>query len=602
MRWPNALFADPHGAPALIRRLFVEYGIAHRKRYAVAFGLMGASAGCMALLAYLFGHVVNAAYVNRDFSAVAWLSAIVIVISLLKAFTGYAAILILARIGNRIVADNQRRMFAKLLTENLAFFANRHSSEFAARLTAGAIAANQVLTLIIAAVGRDLFSLLGLAGVMVMQDPVLFVLSCLVFPPALFLLRKLVRRIRTVARSQFTGTTRIMETMQETLQGMRIVKAFTLEDVVRRRFDAHVTEVEAHSNKMARVGSRSSPLMEAIGGVAIALAIVYGGYRVIVAGATPGEFFSFLAAFILANEPAKRLARLNIDLTASLVGVRVLYEVIDGPASEPADDDKPPLKLDTARVEFRNVQFAYRAGEPVLNGLSFLAEPGRVTALVGPSGGGKSTVLNLILRFYDVQGGTIAIDGQDIAQVSRKSLRGQVGYVGQDVFLFRGTIRENIAFGRPAATEAEIVAAAQAAHAHEFVTAFPLGYETPVGEHGAQLSGGQRQRVAVARALIKDAPIVLLDEATASLDSESERLVQDAIAHLCEGRTTLVVAHRLHTIVHADRILVIENGAVVESGRHHDLMRKGGRYASFYRLQLKEQAPAEEAITAISAG
>jgi ATP-binding cassette, subfamily B, bacterial MsbA len=210
-------------------------------------------------------------------------------------------------------------------------------------------------------------------------------------------------------------------------------------------------------------------------------------------------------------------------------------------------------------------------------------------------------VFNLILRFYDVQGGTIAIDGQDIGQVARHSLRSQIGYVGQDVFLFRGTVRENIAFGRPDASEEEIVAAAQAAHAHEFVTAFPLGYETPVGEHGAQLSGGQRQRVAVARALVKDAPIVLLDEPTASLDSESERLVQDAIAHLCEGRTTLVVAHRLHTIVQADRILVIENGTVVESGRHHDLLRKGGRYASFYRLQLKEQ-PLPEAVAVTSAG
>jgi ATP-binding cassette subfamily B protein len=378
---------------------------------------------------------------------------------------------------------------------------------------------------------------------------------------------------------------------------MRIVKAFTLEDVVRRRFDANVAEVEAHSNKMARVWSRSSPLMEAIGGVAISLAIIYGGYRVIVAGATPGEFFSFIAAFILANEPAKRLARLNIDLTAALVGVRVLFEVIDSPATEPTDDDKPPLKLTAARVEFRDVHFAYRPGEPVLKGMSFVAEPGRVTALVGPSGGGKSTVLNLILHFYDVQGGTVVIDGQNIADVSRRSLRRQLGYVGQDVFLFRGTIRENIAFGKPDASEPEIVAAAKAAHAHEFITAFPLGYDTPVGEHGLQLSGGQRQRVAVARALIKDAPIILLDEATASLDSESERLVQDAIARLCQGRTTIAIAHRLHTIMHADRILVIETGTMAESGRHQELLRKGGRYASFYRLQLQEAPHGPIAIT-----
>ena len=221
--------------------------------------------------------------------------------------------------------------------------------------------------------------------------------------------------------------------------------------------------------------------------------------------------------------------------------------------------------------------------------MSFVAEPGKVTALVGASGGGKSTVLNLILRLYEANGGAITIDGQDIAAASRRSLRQQTAYVGQDVFLFRGTIRENIGYGRPDASEAEIVAAAKAAHAHDFIMGFPQGYDTPVGEHGLQLSGGQRQRVAIARALVKNAPIILLDEATASLDSESEHHVQEAIAELCKGRTTLVIAHRLSTIVHSDKILVVENGAVVESGRHDELLRRGGRYAAFYRLQLRAQ-------------
>jgi ATP-binding cassette subfamily B protein len=226
--------------------------------------------------------------------------------------------------------------------------------------------------------------------------------------------------------------------------------------------------------------------------------------------------------------------------------------------------------------------------------MSFVAQPGKLTALVGPSGGGKSTVLSLILRFYDADAGSILIDGQDIATVSRRSLREETAYVGQIVHLFRGTIRENIALGRLDASEAEIVAAAKAAHAHDFILALPAGYDAQVGEHGLQLSGGQRQRIAVARALIKDAPIILLDEATAALDSESERHVQEAIAELCKGRTTIVIAHRLSTIMHADCILVVESGLIVESGRHDELLRKGGRYASFYRLQLKEQAPARE--------
>ena len=275
--------------------------------------------------------------------------------------------------------------------------------------------------------------------------------------------------------------------------------------------------------------------MEALGGFAIAGALIYGGWRVIETGATPGQFFSFLAAFMLAYEPAKRLARLNIDLNTGLVGVRILFEIIDTPPTEPNDDDKPALKITEARVEFNDVRFGYRPDEPVIRGMTFGAEPGRMTALVGPSGGGKSTVFNLMLRFYEAGAGSIKIDGQDIAGVSRRSLRGQVAYVGQDVFLFHGSVRENIAIGKPGASEAEIVAAAKAAHAHEFVSGFPNGYDTPVGERGAQLSGGERQRIAIARALIKNAQIILLDEATASLDSESERLVQDAMNTALRG-------------------------------------------------------------------
>jgi ATP-binding cassette subfamily B protein len=337
--------------------------------------------------------------------------------------------------------------------------------------------------------------------------------------------------------------------------------------------------------------------MEVLGGFAVAGALIYGGYRVIDTGATPGQFFSFLAAFMLAYEPAKRLARLNMDLSSALVGVRILFEIIDSPPAEPNDDDKPELKITAARVEFNTVRFSYRPDEPVIRGMSFTAEPGRMTALVGPSGGGKSTLFDLILRFYQTASGTIEIDGQDIAGLSRRSLRRQIAYVGQDVFLFHGSIRENIAIGKPDASEEEIVAAAKAAHAHEFVGRFPAGYDTPVGERGAQLSGGERQRIAIARALIKDARIILLDEATASLDSESERLVQDAMGVLCEGRTTIAIAHRLHTITHADRIVVVENGAIVESGRHDELLRKSGRYAAYYRLQVKEnQEPAPPPI------
>jgi len=586
---------------ALIRRLLTEQGFVHWRKYAVAFVLMALSAGCTAMSAYLIGDVINQAYVNHNLPGIVILGGITAALFTVKGLATYGHSVLLSRIGNRIVANNQRAVFAKLLNEGLSFFSDRHSTEFIARLSTGAAAATQVINLLVTSLGRDLLSLIGLVTVMVVQDPLMSFFSFVVAPPAFLVLRKMIRRIYSIARTQFHGGTRILETLQETLQGIRIVKAFTLEDTMRERFDRNVAAVEHEANKMARVANRASPLMETLGGCAIAIAITYGGYRVINTGATPGQFFSFITAFLLAYEPAKRLARLNIELNSALVGVRILFEVIDSPPSEPSDIDMPPLQVEAARLDFDDVHFHYRSDESVLRGMSFVAEPGKLTALVGPSGGGKSTVFSLIMRFYDAERGKIIIDGQDISKVTRRSLRQHVAYVGQDVFLFRDTIRENIAFGKPGASEDEIVAAAKAAYAHDFIMTFPRGYDTPVGEHGLQLSGGQRQRVAIARALIKNAPIILLDEATAALDSESELQVREAMERLCEGRTTLAIAHRLHTVSHADRIYVIENGQALESGRHDELLRKNGRYAAFYRLQLKEQE-ARSPIQAIASG
>jgi ATP-binding cassette subfamily B protein len=588
---PKKITDDPYGAAVLIRRLITEQGVVYWRRYLLAFVLMGVSAATTAGSAYLLGEVINQAYVDKNVRGIAILSGITVLIFILKGAATYGHQVILSQISNAILANNQRRLFAKLMSESVAFFSERHSSEFLARLTSGACSVTQVLSLLINAVGRDLLSLIALVVVMLMQDPYMALLGFAVAPPAMLVLRKLVKRIKGLAHNQFTGTADILETMQESLQGIRTVKAFTLEQAMRERIDASITAVENNANKMARISNRSSPLMETLGGFAVAGGLMYGGYRVVAMGATPGQFFSFLTAFLLAYEPAKRLARLNIELNSSLIGARKLLEIVDSPSTEPIDDDKPALKLTDARVELREVTFSYRPNEPVISRMSFVAEPGKVTALVGPSGGGKSTVLALLLRFYDVGEGDILIDGQSISKVSRTSLRQQTAYVGQDVYLFRATVRENIAFGKVGATEDEIVAAAKAACAHDFIMGFPLGYDTPVGEHGTQLSGGQRQRIAVARALVKNAPVILLDEATAALDSESEQQVQEAIEHLCQNRTTIVIAHRLHTIMHADAILVVEGGEIVERGRHDDLLRRSGRYASFFRIQHRDAGP-----------
>src|SRR6187401_828246 len=370
---PKKISDDPYGAAILIRRLITEQGLTYWRRYLLAFVLMAVSAGATAGSAWILGEVINKAYVDKDVRGIAMLSGFTILIFILKGAATYGHQVILSKISNAILANNQRRLFAKLMSESVAFYSERHSSEFLARLTAGAASVTQVLNLLINALGRDGLLLIGLVCVMLMQDPIMALLGFLVAPPAMLVLRKLVKRIKGLAHNQFTGTADILETMQESLQGIRTVKAFTLEQTMRQRIDASITAVERNANKMARVSNRSSPLMETLGGFAVATGLMYGGYSVVALGATPGQFFSFLTAFLLATEPAKRLARLNIDLNSQLVGARMLLEIVDSPASEPADDDKPALKLSNARVEFRDVNFSYRPDESVLKNMSFVA-------------------------------------------------------------------------------------------------------------------------------------------------------------------------------------------------------------------------------------
>jgi ABC-type multidrug transport system fused ATPase/permease subunit len=581
-------FRAPYSTPSLIRRLLADHAMAQWRSYVFVVVMMGVMAACTTAAAYLIGSAVNSAYVSRNITAVASVCVAIFIVSAIRGLTLYYQAVEMARISNRIVASNQRRLFEKVLQQSLSFFADRHSSEFSSRITFGARSASDTLALLVSAFGRDAMSLVGLFGVMVYQSPMLSLLAIVVAPPTVFVTRGAIKRVRAIVRTEFGAGANILETLQETVQGFKIVEAFNLQAVMRNRVSANVGDIERISNKLARASNFASPLMEALGGMAIAWVIFLGGYQVIVFNATPGEYFSFLTAFLLAYEPAKRLARLNIELNASLVGVRTLFEFLDLP-ERPDDVTKPDIRVGSGRLEFRDVQFSYRPNVPVLRGLSFCAEPGRVTALVGPSGGGKTTIINLLLRFYDASSGSISIDGTEITTASRKSLRDQLAFVGQDAFLFRGSIRDNIALGSPGATEADVVAAAKAANADEFISQFPSGYDTQVGEHGMQLSGGQRQRVSVARALIRNSPIILLDEPTSFLDPETESYVNLAISRLFSGRTRLVIAHRLHTIVNADKIYVIEEGRVVEAGRHQFLLDSGSRYAHFFNLQFAHE-------------
>lgn len=575
-------------ARAIIPRLLATDGRRYANRYALAFFFMILVAGSTSFSAYLMKDVVNQIFVEGREWAIWALGGALIALSAIKGFSAYGQAVTLGKIGNRIIAGYQNRLYENLLAQGVSFFSDRHSAEFLNRLNSGANGARTILQILITTAGRDLLTLIGLIVVMIIQDAFLAFICLVAMPIAVFSVRSLIRRTRNIVKRQFLGAGKILQTMQETIQGFRMVKSFNLEAMLRARMSEHVGEVERAMNKMVSVSSRSSPLMEMLGGFAVAGAVMYAGFGVLKGGRLPGEFFSVITALLLAYEPAKRLARVNIDLAANLVYVRFLFEVIDSPPAELEPAGLPALKVDGGRVEFRDVEYGYRKDESVLRRLSLTAEAGKTTALVGPSGAGKSTIMGLIERFYEPQSGAILIDGQEIAKVSRHSLRDAIAYVSQDVFLFSGTIRENIALGHDGASEAAIIAAAKAAHAHDFILGFGAGYDTQVGEHGAQLSGGQRARIAIARAFLKNAPILLLDEPTAALDSESELMVQRAIDALRVARTTLVIAHRLQTVLAADRILVIEHGKIVESGRHDELVARRGRYYDLYQLQFNE--------------
>jgi ATP-binding cassette subfamily B protein len=579
-------------AREIVPRLLATDARKHMWRYASAFLFMGVIAGSTALSAYLMKHVVDRIFVEGDYRAVWVLGFTLMALFTIKGLATYGQMVTLAKVGNRIIADYQRKIYNALLAQGVSFFAERHSSEFQNRLQTGTGGARRVLDLIITSIGRDLLTLIGLATVMVVQDPLMALLALITMPPAVFFVRTLVRRTRKNIQRQFEETGGLMKSLQETIHGIRVVKAYNLEDILRARMERTVAQLERVMNTIARLKARSSPLMEMLGGFAIAGFVIYAGHGVLRGGQLPGEFFSVVTALLLTYEPAKRLARLHIDLAAALKQTRFMFELLDALPVERDEAQKPRIAVTRGRLEFREVAFRYRPTEPVLRGVSFVAEPGQTTALVGASGSGKSTIMNLVVRFWDPQTGKILVDDQDISQYSRRSLRDSIAYVSQDVFLFSGTIRQNIEMGRPGASEAEIVAAAKSAFAHDFISTFPEGYDTPSGEHGVQVSGGQRARISIARAFLRNAPILLLDEPTSALDSESEREVQRALDALRASRTTLVIAHRLQTVIAADKICVIDAGRVVEAGRHEELIARRGRYHMLYELQFKERRAA----------
>jgi ATP-binding cassette subfamily B protein len=419
----------------------------------------------------------------------------------------------------------------------------------------------------------------------------------LVGPITVITINRLARRVKKVARAQFSSQGDLVGEMQQTAAAIRIIKAFNLEGVARDRMSASIDRVRQNADKIVRIRARAVPFSEILASVAIGSVLFWAGYRAIAFGEAPGALLSFIAAMAFAYDPAKRLANAQIPLVADLVGVKLMFDLLDTKPTMNVNADGPAAVISQGEVVFERVDFAYPGGGEVIRGLDFVAPGGKTTALVGPSGGGKSTMIALIERFFDPASGRILVDGQDIATVNLASLRDHMALVMQETVLFNANIRENVRFGRPGATDAEVEAAARSALAHDFIAAMPQGYDTVIGDGGRGLSGGQRQRIAIARAMLRNAPILLLDEATSSLDSESEHQVQVALDRLMQGRTTIVIAHRLSTVLGADKIAVLVGGRIVEEGRHRELLERDAHYARLYHLQfeLRGKSAAEAA-------
>lgn len=578
--------AEPGEIVAVIKRVLAENGREYVRSYVIAGLCMMAVALTTAFPAWIMRDVIDDIFYRQRADLITMICVSIVAAFVIRGVAGYAQAVILAKVGNNLVARYQRRLFDHLMKLDVGFFTENRSGHLAAQINQNVAGIRDLLSMTLTAVARDAVSLVALVSVMIWQDPMLSLLAFLVGPPLVISVNYLMRRLRAVTRQAVEINSRLIGSMQEATQGIAVVKAFTMEDQLSRRMIQMIDHAEERSNKIARVSERMTPIAEVLAGLAVAGVIGYAGYRATHGGALPGSIVSFITALLLAYDPVRRLARLQVGLERSLVNARMIYEILDHKPQQGDAPDAVEIKVDKGEVRFENVSFAYSEDLPVLSEVSFVAEAGKTTAIVGASGAGKTTLTALLERFYDVDGGRITVDGQDISKVTKRSLRKSMAYVSQQPYLFEGTIADNIRYGRADASDADIRFAAEQAAADDFIRQQPEGYDTAVGENGMTLSGGQRQRISIARAIVRQAPILLLDEATSALDNESEARVQQALATVMKGCTTIVIAHRLSTVVNADRIVVMEAGRVIEQGTHSELIANAhGTYARFHRLQ-----------------
>jgi subfamily B ATP-binding cassette protein MsbA len=559
----------------------------HWHRLTIAMVCMVGVAICTAALPYLVQPVLDDIFIKKQAEMLTFLSIVVFLVFTVKALTEWGHAYLMSYVGQRIVAHLRQQLYDHLQRLPLSFFDRMPTGLLMSRVTNDVNLVQGAVSNAITALLKDPLTLVGLMAVMFARDWQLSLIAMVVLPFAFFPVVKFGRMLRRISTKSQESMGDISVILHETISGSRIVKAFGMEEYEKERFNRENIRYFRYLMKSVMVRALSSPMMEFLGGIAIVFVILYGGYRVIQGVSTPGEFFSFLGALLLLYEPLKRLSRVNNVVQEGIAAATRIYDILDtspGIQDDPDAIHLPPIQRE---LELRNVQFRYE-NEPVLKDINLKVSAGEVIAIVGGSGAGKSTLVDLIPRFYEVSDGAVFIDGINVRNVTMNSLRNQIGIVTQQTILFNDTVRNNIAYGDINKSDAEIIAAARAANAYDFIMKMDQGFGTLIGEQGARLSGGERQRLCIARALLKNAPILILDEATSSLDSEAELEVQKALENLMAGRTTLVIAHRLSTIHNADRIVVISNGRIVEEGRHDELMECDGEYCRLYDMQFAQ--------------
>lgn len=539
-------------------------------------------------LAFLVKPALDEIFLKRNVQMLYWIPMAVIIIYFLKGSCSYGQTLLMNFIGLRIIADLRNQLYRKIQMQSLSFFTKHPTGLLMSRITNDVGTIQGAVSDAVTSLFKDSFTLLSLVFVIFYRDWQLAIIAMLIFPLIIYPIAKFGKKMRNIARHSQITMGSLNTLLHETISGTRIVKAFGMEDYENRRFAEENERFFQLNIKAVSINAASSPFMEFLGGIGIAAIILYGGYQVTQGVSTPGTFFSFLTALIMLYEPVKRLTNVNNTIQQGIAGAQRVFEIID---LEPDIQDRPnatALGKISQGIDLQNVSFSYET-ETVLHNINLFIKAGEVVAFVGMSGGGKTTLVNLIPRFYDVTQGRILIDGLDIRDISVVSLRSHIGMVTQQTILFNDTVRSNIAYGDIERSEEEIMNAAKAANAHDFIMQLPNGYDTVIGEAGTKLSGGERQRISIARALLKNAPILILDEATSSLDTEAEIEVQSALDNLMAGRTTLMIAHRLSTIRNAHRIVVLVNGAIVEEGDHEALLAQKGEYYKLHQMQFMDE-------------